>query len=79
MNLSLPDANAPASATPPTALTVNETQLVHQALRVMEQRLFQRGPYLENAKDARHYQMRHFSDVVKAPRRSILANTLNKS
>lgn len=55
MNLSLPDPNAPASATPPTALTVNETQLVHKALRVMEQRLFQRGPYLENAKDARHY------------------------
>lgn len=47
------DAIAPA--TPSTALTINEEQLVHQALRVLEQRLFHRGPRLEDPQSVRHY------------------------
>ncbi|MFL1480853.1 RadC family protein [Pseudomonas grimontii] len=55
MSVSLPTCAVPAPATPSTALTVNEEQLVHQALRVLEQRLFQRGPRLQDPQNVRHY------------------------
>lgn len=55
MSVSLPTCAAPAPATPPSALTVNEEQLVHQALRLLEQRLFHRGPRLEDPQSVRHY------------------------
>lgn len=55
MTLSPSTLDAPASAAPSTALTVNEAQLVHHALRVMEQRLFQRGPYFADPQNVRDY------------------------
>ena len=55
MNVPPPSVMSTASATPPTALTVNEAQLINQALRVMEQRLFQRGPHLVDTHSVRQY------------------------
>lgn len=55
MSVPLPTCAIPAPATPSTALTTNEEQLVHQALRVLEQRLFQRGPRHEDPQSVRHY------------------------
>ncbi len=55
MNESLPTRDAPTPATSSTTLTVNEAQLVHQALCGMEQRLFQRGPCLVDPQSVRHY------------------------
>ncbi|AZF53188.1 DNA repair protein RadC [Pseudomonas sp. R4-34-07] len=55
MSVSLSTCIVPPQATPSTALTVNEEQLVHQALRVLEQRLFQRGPRLIDPQSVRHY------------------------
>lgn len=40
---------------PSTDLTINEDNLIHQALSVLEQRVFQRGPHLESSKDVRDY------------------------
>lgn len=55
MDMPLPAPVSTAPATPPTALTVNEAQLINQALRVMEQRLFQRGPHLVDTHSVRQY------------------------
>lgn len=55
MSVSLPTCAVPTPATPSTALTVNEEQLLHQALRVLEQRLFQRGPCFVDPQSVRHY------------------------
>lgn len=55
MSVSLPNPDAPASVTPSTTLTVNEAQLVDQALRTLEQRLFQRGPRLVDPHNVSRY------------------------
>lgn len=55
MSVSLPTRAASAPSSKSTALTVNEEQLVHQALRVLEQRLFQHGPCFANPQSVRHY------------------------
>lgn len=55
MSVSLPTCAVPAPTTPSTALTANEEQLIHQALRMLEQRLFHRGSRLEDPQSVRHY------------------------
>ena len=55
MSVSLPICAVPVPATPHTALTVNEEQLIRRALCVLEQRLFQRGPRLLDPQSVRYY------------------------
>lgn len=55
MSVSPSTIEAPASTAPSTALTVSEAQLVDQALRTLEQRLFQRGPRLVDPQSVRRY------------------------
>lgn len=55
MSVSPPTSTPPVPATYSSELQSNEMHLVHRALHVLEQRLFQRGPCLENPQSVRQY------------------------